>query len=129
MNNHIRFSLALALGVFAGAGAFAADHAAHGASSVAAAPAAPAADQAAWLAAAKAAYPLATCVVSGDKLEGGDMGAPVDYIHKEDGKPDRLVRFCCKDCVRDFKKDPPKYLAMIDAAAARKAAENSGHQH
>jgi len=32
------------------------------------------------------------------------------------------VRFCCKDCVRDFKKDPAKYLAMIDDAVARKAS-------
>ena len=68
---------------------------------------------------AKSAYPLTTCVVSGDKLEG-DMGGPVDYIHKEAGKPDRLVRFCCKDCVKDFKKDPPQYLKKIDAAAIAK---------
>jgi hypothetical protein len=73
-----------------------------------------------WLAQAKAAYPLDTCVVSDEKLEG-DMGGPVDYIHKEEGKPDRLVRFCCKNCVKDFKKNPQKYLSKIDAAAAKKA--------
>ena len=73
------------------------------------------------LAQAKAAYPLDTCVVSGDKLEG-DMGGPVDYVHKEPGKPDRLVRFCCKSCIKDFKKDPAKYLKQIDAAAATKTA-------
>jgi hypothetical protein len=72
-------------------------------------------------------YPLATCVVSGDKL-GGDMGAPVDYIYKEEGKPDRLVRFCCKNCVKDFKKDPAKYLKMIDDAAAAKAKASPGKQ-
>jgi hypothetical protein len=65
-------------------------------------------------------YPLTTCVVSGDKLDG-DMGAPFDYIYKQDGKPDRLVRFCCKNCLKDFKKDPAKYLKMIDDAAAAKA--------
>ena len=65
-------------------------------------------------------YPLTTCVVSGDKLDG-DMGAPFDYVYKQDGKPDRLVRFCCKNCVKDFKKDPAKYLKMIDDAAAAKA--------
>ena len=70
-------------------------------------------------AAAIVAYPLTTCVVSGDKL-GGDMGAPFDYIYKEDGKPDRLVRFCCKGCLKDFKKDPAKYLKMIDDAAVAK---------
>lgn len=69
---------------------------------------------------AEAAYPLDTCVVSGEKL--GDMGAPIDYIYKEDGKPDRLVRFCCKMCIAKFKKDPAKYLKLIDEAAAQKKA-------
>ena len=65
-------------------------------------------------------YPLTTCVVSGDKLDG-DMGAPFDYVYKQDGKPDRLVRFCCKNCLQDFQKDPAKNLKMIDDAAAAKA--------
>lgn len=81
---------------------------------------------------AKASYPVSTCVVSGDKLEAGDMGPIIDYIHKEEGKPDRLVRLCCKGCVKDFKKDPAKYLKMIDDAAAAKAkgekpAASDGH--
>jgi hypothetical protein len=86
-------------------------------------PAAPA-DQAAWLAKARTDYPLDACVVSGDKLEANAMGGPVDYIHQETGKPDRLVRFCCKDCVRDFKKNPAKYLTKIDDAAAAKAGHS-----
>jgi hypothetical protein len=80
---------------------------------------------------------MTTCVVSGDKLEDGDMGPPIDYIHKEEGKPDRLVRLCCKGCVKDFKKDPAKYLKMIDDAAAAKAKGekpaatdgHAGHSH
>ncbi|EIP96614.1 hypothetical protein OpiT1DRAFT_01035 [Opitutaceae bacterium TAV1] len=75
----------------------------------------------------RADYPLETCVVSGDKLEGGDMGEPIDYIHKEKGKPDRLVRLCCKSCVRDFRKDPDKYLKQIDEAAAARAQSAGGH--
>lgn len=67
---------------------------------------------------AAASYPLDTCVVSGEKL--GEMGKPIDYIHKEEGKPDRLVRFCCKMCISKFKKDPAKYLKLIDEAAAQK---------
>lgn len=80
---------------------------------------------------ARADYPLDSCVVSGDKLESGDMGDPIDYVHKEAGKPDRLVRLCCKSCVRDFKKDPQKYLKAIDDAAAGKphASGSGGHHH
>ena len=75
---------------------------------------------AAWLAKAKAEYPMTQCVVSDDKL-GGDMGKPADFIYREKGKPDRLVSFCCKDCVEDFNKDPQKYLKMLDDAAAKKS--------
>ncbi len=88
-------------------------------------------------AAAVAAYPMTTCVVSGDKLEAGDMGPPINYIHKEAGKPDRLVRLCCKGCIKKFNKEPAKYLKMIDDAAAAKtpgetpAASDgqAGHTH
>ncbi|HMP89696.1 MAG TPA: hypothetical protein PJ991_05820 [Kiritimatiellia bacterium] len=86
---------------------------------------------------AVAAYPLTTCVVSGDKLEDGDMGPPINYIFKQEGKPDRLVRLCCKGCIKDFKKDPDKYLKIIDDAAAKKAGSakvetdesHAGHTH
>jgi hypothetical protein len=70
----------------------------------------------------KKTYPLTTCVVSNEKLETTSMGAPIDYLYKskdKDGKETvRLVRFCCKSCVRKFTKDPQKYLEKIDAAAA-----------
>jgi len=55
-------------------------------------------------------YPLTTCVISGEKL-GGDMGDP--YVFKQDG---REVRLCCKSCLKDFKKDPAKYLKKLDEA-------------
>ncbi|MEO6005303.1 MAG: hypothetical protein ABIZ04_07715 [Opitutus sp.] len=77
---------------------------------------------AAWFAKAKADYPTDVCVVSEDKL-GGEMGGPQDYIYREAGKADRLVRFCCKDCLKDFNADPTKFLGMIDAAAKKKAAK------
>ena len=54
-------------------------------------------------------YPLDTCVVSGDKL--GAMGEPVVYEYKG-----RKVKFCCKGCIKDFEKDPAKYLEKIDNA-------------
>ena len=80
--------------------------------------------------AAIAAYPLDTCVVSGDKLADSDMGPPINYVYKEEGKPDRLVRFCCKGCIKKFKKDPAKYLKEIDEAAAKpsdKAPASDAH--
>ncbi|MDI1337446.1 MAG: hypothetical protein PSU94_14780 [Lacunisphaera sp.] len=78
----------------------------------------PAAPDAAWLAKAKAEYPLKTCVVSDEEI-GGSMGEAIDYVYQQDGKPDRLVRFCCKDCEKDFLKEPAKYLKLIDEAAAK----------
>lgn len=68
-----------------------------------------------------APYPLETCVVSGDKLEDGDMGPPIDYVFKQEGKPDRLVRLCCKACIKTFNQTPEKFLKLIDDAAAAKA--------
>lgn len=64
--------------------------------------------------------PMTTCVVSGDKL--GEMGDPVKYTYKQPGKPDRVIEFCCKDCIKDFEKDPAKYLAQLDAATAGQPA-------
>ncbi|HZL99677.1 MAG TPA: hypothetical protein VFD43_05420, partial [Planctomycetota bacterium] len=43
-----------------------------------------------------AAYPATACVVSGEKL-GGDMGPAVDVV-----VGNRLIRFCCTDCQKDF---------------------------
>ena len=57
-------------------------------------------------------YPLTTCVVSGDKL--GEMGAPYVYDYKG-----REIKFCCKNCVKDFNKDPAKYLKKLDDAEAK----------
>jgi hypothetical protein len=68
---------------------------------------------------AKADYPLQICVVSDEKM---DHGEPYQYIHKEAGKPDRLVLLCCEGCVDDFKKEPAKYIAKLDAAAKAKSA-------
>ena len=57
-------------------------------------------------------YPLTTCVVSGEKL--GSMGKPFSYDHEG-----REVRFCCKNCVKDFKKEPAKYLKKLDDAGKK----------
>jgi hypothetical protein len=72
----------------------------------------------------KKTYPLTTCPVSGDSLAHNDMGGkPIDYLYtvkNADGtETTRLVRFCCPDCVTKFKKNPDKYLKMIDAAQTK----------
>lgn len=67
-------------------------------------------------------YPLKTCVVSDEPL--GSMGDAIKYVHREAGKPDRLVLFCCEGCIEDFKGDPAKFLAKLDAAAKGKAGAN-----
>jgi hypothetical protein len=73
-----------------------------------------------WVEKERAAYPLTTCVVSGVELEGGGMGGPVEFVYEKAGQPDRLVRFCCRHCLSDFKKDPEKYLGEIAAARAKR---------
>lgn len=61
-------------------------------------------------------YPFVTCIVMDDEPLGSeDMGEPVNRVYKN-----RLVRFCCKGCVRKFKKDPAAYIAKLDAAVIKK---------
>lgn len=53
-------------------------------------------------------YPTKVCVVSDEAL-GGEMGDPIEYLHGT-----RLVRLCCKSCIKAFDKDPAAYLAKLD---------------
>ncbi|MDP3071378.1 MAG: hypothetical protein Q8N18_13895 [Opitutaceae bacterium] len=66
------------------------------------------------------AYPLTTCLVAGDPLGANDY---ITYVHKETGKPDRTIRLCCDGCIDDFKKEPAKFLAKLDAAEAEARAK------
>jgi YHS domain-containing protein len=49
-----------------------------------------------------------TCPVSGENLEGGDMGPPVTVSFKG-----HTVKFCCKMCPPKFQKEPANYLAKL----------------
>ena len=63
---------------------------------------------------------LATCPVSGDKL--GEMGKPFVFEYKG-----QEVKLCCKNCKKDFDKDPAKYIKKIreaDKTAPAKDARN-----
>ncbi|HXX92130.1 MAG TPA: hypothetical protein VEN81_00760 [Planctomycetota bacterium] len=52
------------------------------------------------------AYPLKTCLVSGEEL--GKMGEPVRIVYEG-----QEIKFCCKSCEPDFRKDPAKYLKKL----------------
>jgi len=56
-------------------------------------------------------YPLKTCVISGEALGAPEMGAPLDVVQGT-----RLVRLCCKGCLKGLQKDPAAALAKVDAA-------------
>ncbi len=58
------------------------------------------------------AYPLKTCVVSGEEL--GKMGEPMRFSYKGQD-----IKLCCKGCDKDFHKDPEKYLQKITAVAGK----------
>lgn len=51
-------------------------------------------------------YPVDYCIVMGDKLIPDEI---VTYEHE--GK---TLLFCCKMCIKDFKKDPEKYLKKLN---------------
>src|SRR5258707_15899345 len=57
-------------------------------------------------------YTLKTCPVSDEKL--GEMGKPFIFTYE-----DREIKLCCKDCQKDFKKDPAKYIKKIEEAEAK----------
>lgn len=57
-------------------------------------------------------YPLQKCLVSG---EAYDHDKP--YVFAYQGQQ---VKLCCKDCLKDFKKDPDKYMAKIEQGAKAK---------
>ena len=58
-------------------------------------------------------YPLTKCVVSDEKL--GEHGKPVKVTSEGTD-----VWLCCKDCLKDFNKDPGKYVKMVKDAPAKK---------
>jgi YHS domain-containing protein len=57
-------------------------------------------------------YPLKTCIVSDEKL--GEMGDAYVFTHEG-----REIKLCCKSCLKDFKKDPAKYIKKIEEAEAK----------
>ena len=56
-------------------------------------------------------YPLKKCVVSDEPL--GEHGKVVKVSHEGTD-----VYLCCKDCTKDFNKDPKKYVKIVKDAPA-----------
>jgi len=52
-------------------------------------------------------YPLEKCIVSDEKL--GEMGKP--YVFTHEGQE---IKLCCKSCLKDFNKNPAKYLKKLE---------------
>ena len=53
-------------------------------------------------------YPLTTCVVSGKAFEGSGM-TPYQFIYEG-----QTIKLCCKSCLKDFNKEPAKYLKKLE---------------
>lgn len=59
-------------------------------------------------------YTLKTCVVSGEKFEGSEM-KPHEFVYEG-----QTIKLCCKSCLKDFNKEPAKYLKKIEEASPAK---------
>ena len=59
-------------------------------------------------------YPLKTCVVSDEKFEGSDM-TPHEFVYQG-----QTIKLCCKSCLKDFNKEPEKYLKKMEDASKTK---------
>jgi len=66
------------------------------------------------------------CPIS--KMEAGGMGPITEYEHE--GK---IYNFCCPMCITAFKKDPEKYIKMIEETMAAEEVQtegaHEGHDH
>jgi hypothetical protein len=58
-------------------------------------------------------YPLKKCPVSDETL--GEHGKPVKVTHEGTD-----VWLCCKNCIKDFNKEPAKFTKMVKDSASKK---------
>lgn len=63
-------------------------------------------------------YPLKTCVVSGEEIN--DKGEMKPHAFTYQGQE---VKLCCKSCLKDFNKEPAKYLKKIEEEAKKTPAK------
>ncbi len=67
-------------------------------------------------------YPLDFCLVSDEKFEKSDM-KPFELVHEG-----QTIKFCCKNCVKDFKKDPKKYVTKLGEEVKKQEAAKKAKQ-
>lgn len=60
-------------------------------------------------------YPLQTCFISGEKI--GEMGKPVVFTYEG-----QEIELCCKDCKKQFDKDPAAAMKKFHAAVSSKSS-------
>ena len=64
-------------------------------------------------------YPLDHCLISGEKFEGSDM-KPFEMVYEG-----QTIKFCCKNCEKDFKKAPKKELAKLAAEVKKQKTKTT----
>jgi len=62
-------------------------------------------------------YPEKTCLIDDNKLS--TTKSQINYIYQN-----RLVRFCCESCQKEFKKSPTNYLKKLDNIIIKKQITN-----
>lgn len=69
-------------------------------------------------------YSLNVCIVS-DEAFGGDMGDPISFVYK-----DQEYTICCKSCIKQFAKNPDKFVDKLKKAKEpKKDAKVEKHDH
>lgn len=63
-------------------------------------------------------YPLQTCFISGEKI--GDMGKPTVFVYEG-----QEIKLCCKDCKKQFDKDPAAAMKKFDEAVKKAGTSSS----
>ncbi len=59
-----------------------------------------------------ASYPLKKCIISDEELGGMGKAFKVTYEGTD-------VYLCCKSFLKDFNKEPTKYVALVKAAVKK----------
>lgn len=61
-------------------------------------------------------YTLDKCIVSDEKLDADPGMKSYSFVHG-----DQEYKLCCKSCLKDFNKNPGKYVKKLKDAEAAKA--------